>query len=305
MVDNTHSSVEEVSAGGVEIKLEARVVRGLLDVDVGVLGEALEEIEGVELVFLPGLFHVVLEVHELALDGLLVLLELRALEVVLDLVGNWHDLFLDVLERDVDGLGVNRLRLDVVVTGSEGLLGLSAEDDESGGATDVLAELLPLLGVVRVDGIFDIVVDIDAIDEEVLADVPGEADGRFEGGDDLAELLDIILEVFAVRDGVLGLFGDVGHVLDAIKLGVEAGGLAVVVGLLNGRDDSFNIVDAGRKLVEAFGGDGTLEEAFNEVDDLASGHLDGFLHDLSARASDESSCNVLVHNNYKMRRKRH
>ena len=163
-----------------------------------------------------------------------------------------------------DGEGRDDEVLWVVWLVGEDGLGLGAENDQRSGMADIVAERAPLLLVPGVDGALDIVEDLNAVDDEILADVPDEGDGVGEDFYDMLEHLDVVLQVLAVGDGRLRLFCQLSEVLDALQLTIERGRLAVVERLRCGGDDRLDIMDALAKSVEAFGLHGALEEALNE-----------------------------------------
>ena len=74
--------------------------------------------------------------------------------------------------------------------------------------------------------------------------MPGDAGGSREDSGDLGKLGDVVLDIFAVLDGISDLSSNVGEVLDALKLLIETVFFAVIEGSLGSRDDCFNTLDA-------------------------------------------------------------
>lgn len=163
--------------------------------------EELEVVEeDVELLHVNKVHHFL----ELLFDVVLISLFHHLLE--LHLVGRHDDLVVFLNEDRSEVLRVGRL-VDGVEAVLESLLSLRAKDDEGGGVADVLAEALPLVLLLGRDGVLHILEDVDAVDDEVLGNVPGERPRVREDGDDLGELGDVVLEVLAVDDGRLNLLG--------------------------------------------------------------------------------------------------
>jgi hypothetical protein len=122
---------------------------------------------------------------------------------------------------------------------------LLSEEEFGRGVTDVLAELVPVLGVERLDAIINIVVDIVTIQKKVLSDVPGEAGGGLESLDHINDSGGISWNVFAVADGRLHTLEHVSDLTETLGdrgdiLFLEVGDGRVGIG-----EDLVGILDAG------------------------------------------------------------
>lgn len=149
-----------------------------------------------------------------------------------------------------------------------------AEDDGVHSLTNPVTELVPVLGFVGSDSLADLIEDINVVDDEALADVVEELDGALERLNQLDEVLDFI------NTGVASL-GSVGDDLSSLAKKFDTLlDLSSILGLdvFNSsgdiRDDVFSIGDAGSDFIESGGGTNTVQETFNELEDISLGVID-------------------------------
>ena len=140
---------------------------------------------------------------------------------------------------------------------------------------DLQAELVQVVRLPGVDGGLNILDDVDAVDDEVLANVPGEGDWVREDLDNRQQLLDLVSNALAVANQVFDHVGELGEVLHTVQFLVKVGLVAVLESPFGSGDNLLDIMNAGLELVKALGADGTFEEAFDEVKSFVSSQIDG------------------------------
>jgi hypothetical protein len=149
-----------------------------------------------------------------------------------------------------------------------------SEDDGVHSLTDPVSELVPVFGFISIDGLADLLEDINVVDDEALSDVVKELDGALEALHQLDEVLELIFTSLACLSSVWDDLGSLTNELDALFnlssiLGLDVFDTGGEVG-----DDVLSIADALSDLIEEGSRANTVQETFSELEDVGLGVID-------------------------------
>lgn len=132
------------------------------------------------------------------------------------------------------------------------------------GMTNVFSESFSV-GVSPVSqGLVDVLVDRDIIDDKVLLNVVYEGSWVRESSCHLGELIKVSLDILAVSKSFLGLKSSLSQLLETFGHMDSIFLDKVMDGILSVSCDYSSILDASLDVVESLGVDGSLQEAFQE-----------------------------------------
>jgi hypothetical protein len=143
------------------------------------------------------------------------------------------------------------------------------EEELGSGITNVLAKVVPGGRLEVRDTGVDIMVDVFAIKQKVLTNVPGERSRRFESFDHVGHLLDVHGNVTAVGHCSLDFLDHVANFLETSFDMADILLFEVIDGSGGIRHKAFSILEALVNICEALSIEGTLQETFNDVNSLS------------------------------------
>lgn len=155
----------------------------------------------------------------------------------------------------------------------------SAEDELGEGITNVFTEWLVGFVLKLINGVSNVVVDLDSVDDEISSNMISETSWTGEDGSHLLKLGPVSGDTFTVVNLILNAHDSVSKMLKTIKSSRGSILLEVIDSNLNIIDDLDGVIDAILNVVKTLGFDGSNEDS--------SGDVKGFL---------ESWCDFLLAN---------
>ena len=171
---------------------------------------------------------------------------------------------------------------------------LRSKKSLGGSLTNLITEVVPLLGFVVIDGSLDLTKDLNTVDQNVLTNVVSESLWALKDGSHLDEFLPVSLDVRAVRhtgfdllDEISDVFKSSNNVLGILLLEVTNSGLNI-------RDDVLTILNAFVDIIETFGIEGSSKETTNDFFNLFDINL-FWLSGFGGSSAEEESKSKFVH----------
>ena len=160
---------------------------------------------------------------------------------------------------------LNLSKLDLLWRVTQLLERFFSQDGLGCSHSEINTELLPVTFLVLDSGILDLVIDLNTVDQEVLADVVDEAHWASEDLDHGLKLLEVNHDSLAVTNSTLDILEHLGNDLDSILDFLWVVALEVFHEVLSILEDLFGVVEALSNVSEAFGVEGSLEDTSNDL----------------------------------------